>query len=33
MTDQDAKEKWFYNVVTNPDVESQNQVFGLESMG
>ena len=27
------KRKSFYNVVTNPDVESRNQIFGLESMG
>ena len=32
MADQDAK-KTFYNVVTNPDVESQKQVFDLESIG
>ena len=33
MTDQDANEKMFYNIVTNPDVESRNQFFDLESMG
>ena len=31
MTDQDAKEKSFYNVIINPDVESQNQNLNLGS--
>ena len=33
MTDQDATEKLFYNLVIDLDVESQDQIFDLGSTG